>query len=86
VHAARGEYAEAEQLAREAIDLSLRSDSPLRQGEALSDLAEVFDAAARREEAAAALREALECYERKPVIPLARRTRERLAALQPTQV
>ena len=58
----------------------------MKQGEALSDLAEVLEAAGRRDEAAAALREALERYERKPVIPLARRTRERLAALQPTQV
>jgi hypothetical protein len=41
--------------------------------------------AGRRDEASAALREALDCYERKPIIPLARRTRERLAALQPTQ-
>ena len=86
VHSARGQHAEAERLAREAVDLSLRSDSPLNQGEALSDLAEVLEAAGRRDEAAAALREALDRYERKPVIPLARRTRERLAALQPTQV
>jgi len=45
----------------------------------------VLEAAARHEEAAAALRAALDRYERKPIIPLARRTRERLAALQPTQ-
>jgi hypothetical protein len=31
------------------------------------------------------LREGLDCYERKAIIPLARRIRERLAALQPTQ-
>jgi class 3 adenylate cyclase len=85
VHSARGEHAKAEQLAREAIDVSLRSDSPSEQGNALFDLAEVLEAAGRRDEAAAALREALDHYERKPVIPLARRTRERLAALQPAQ-
>jgi tetratricopeptide (TPR) repeat protein len=83
---ARGQHAEAERLAREAVDLSQRGDSLLKQGEALSDLAEVLEAAGRRDEAAAALGEALDRYERKPVIPLARRTRERLAAVQPTQV
>ena len=85
MHSARGQHAEAERLAREAVDFSLRSDSPLSQGEALSDLGEVLEAAGRRDEATAALREALDCYERKPIIPLARRTRERLAALQPAQ-
>ena len=52
------------------------------QADALSDLAEVLDAAGRREQAANALREALECYERKQLVPLAHRTRERLAALE----
>jgi tetratricopeptide (TPR) repeat protein len=85
VHSARGQHVEAERLAREAVDFSLQSDSPFQQGEALSDLAEVLEAAGRRDEATATLREALDCYERKPIIPLARRTRERLAALQPTQ-
>jgi class 3 adenylate cyclase/tetratricopeptide (TPR) repeat protein len=81
VYSARGEHAEAERLGRAAVDLSLRSDSPWRRGEALCDLAEVLAAAGRRDEAAAALQEAVEVYERKPIIPLARRTRERLAAL-----
>jgi tetratricopeptide (TPR) repeat protein len=82
VHSARGQHPEAEQLARQAVDFSRRGDSPLQQGCALSDLAEVLEAAGRRDEAAAALREALERYEAKPIIPLARRTRERLAALE----
>jgi tetratricopeptide (TPR) repeat protein len=82
VHAARGEREEAEGLAREAVDLSRRSDSLLSQGNALSDLAQVLEAADRREEASAALREALACYERKEIIPLARRTREKLATLE----
>jgi tetratricopeptide (TPR) repeat protein len=82
-HSARGQHAEAERLAREAVDFSLRGDSPLKQGEALCDLAEVLETAGRA--AAAALREALDRYERKPIIPLARRARERLAALQPTK-
>jgi tetratricopeptide (TPR) repeat protein len=82
VHSARGQHGEAEQLARGAVTLSLRSDSPLNQGLALTDLAEVLESAGRGEEAATVLREALACYERKPIIPLARRTRERLAALE----
>lgn len=55
------------------------------QGDALCDLSEVLEAAGRRDEAAAALREALERYERKRIVPLASRTRERLAmgALRP---
>ena len=41
VHSARGEHAEAERLAREAVDFSLRSDSPLGQGGAFFDLGKV---------------------------------------------
>jgi tetratricopeptide (TPR) repeat protein len=86
LHAARGQHSEAVQLAQEAVDWWSRTDSLLRQGEALCDLAEVFEAAGRREEAIAAWREALDRYERKQIIPLARRVRERLETLQPTSV
>jgi hypothetical protein len=82
VHAHRSEHAEAERLAREAVAFAHRGDSPLWQGEALADLAEVLEAAGRPEEAIAAWREALDRYERKQIIPLARRTRERLEALE----
>jgi tetratricopeptide (TPR) repeat protein len=82
VHSARGQNAEAERLAREAVEFAQRTDSPIHQGNALCDLAEVLDAAGRRDEAAAAVREGLDCYERKQAVPLPRRTRERLAALQ----
>ena len=84
VAAHRGEHAEAERLAREALSYSQQTDSPRFQGNAYYDLAEVLQAARRREEAAAAWHEALDRYERKGIIPLARRTRERLAALQET--
>ena len=83
VAAHRGEHAEAERLAREALPHILETDSLKLQGDAYCDLAEVLEAAGRREEAIAAWHEALELYERKGVIPLARRVRERLAALQP---
>jgi hypothetical protein len=58
------------------------TDALPAQGNALFDLADVFDAAGRRDEAAAALGDALERYERKQLVPLAHRTRERLATLE----
>ncbi len=82
VESVRGEHAAAEQLAREAVDLSLRSDSLIHQGAVCCDLAEVLEAAGNRDGASAAWQEALGRYERKEIIPLARRTRERIAALQ----
>jgi hypothetical protein len=48
----------------------------------LCDLPEGLEAAGRREEATVAWREALDRYERKGVVPLARSVRERLGALQ----
>jgi len=81
VHSARGQHAEAERLAREAIDFSLRSDSPLRQGEALRDLAEVLTAAGKTADAAEALEQALERFERKRNLPDAARVRALLEQL-----
>jgi tetratricopeptide (TPR) repeat protein len=81
VHAKRGETAEAEHLASEAVALLDTTDSTGRQGDALFDLGVVLEAAGRRDDAAATLRDALERYERKGIVPLARRTRERLATL-----
>jgi tetratricopeptide (TPR) repeat protein len=82
VRSARGEHAEAERLAREAVDFLLRGDSPFAQGSVLCNLAQVLEAAGRRDDAVAAWRRALDCYERKEVIPLTRRVRERLAELE----
>ena len=82
-HSARGDHAEGEQLAREAVRFACETDSLLWQGQALCDLAEVLEAADRRDEAIAAWEDALERYERKGVVPLVRRVRERLAALEP---
>jgi tetratricopeptide (TPR) repeat protein len=82
VDADRGEHAEAEQLAREAIAIIERTDGLTFQGDALSDLAEVLTAGGRSDEAAAALEQALDRYERKRNLVLARRTRARLAELQ----
>jgi tetratricopeptide (TPR) repeat protein len=79
----RGEHAEAERLAREALTNILETDCPQYQADAFCDLAEVLEAAGRRDDAIAAWQEALDRYERKEIVPLARRVRERLAALQP---
>jgi tetratricopeptide (TPR) repeat protein len=85
VESARGRHAEAELLAREAVDFALRGDALFERGIAFSDLAEVLEAAGRRDDAVATWRQALDCYERKEILPLARRVRERLDAIQPTQ-
>jgi class 3 adenylate cyclase len=82
VLAHRGEHAEAERLAREAVAGQEQSDNLTFQGDAWCDLAEVLAAAGRDEEAAAALTEALERCERKGNIPLARQVRKRLSALR----
>jgi class 3 adenylate cyclase/tetratricopeptide (TPR) repeat protein len=82
VHSARGEHAEAVELAEESLCWWSRTDSLLRKGEAYCDLADILEAAGRRDDAIGAWRDALDVYERKEVIPLARRVRERLAALQ----
>ena len=83
VDSAHTRHDDAVQRAREAIDWASRSDSPLRQGDAYRDLAQVLEAGGVRDEAIMALHHALDCYERKEIIPLARRTRKRLASLQP---
>ena len=81
VRAQRGEFAAAEQLAREAVAIVTTTDSPLAEGDAFCDLAAVLERAGRRDEAADAYREAIEQYERKGIVPLAARARERLAKL-----
>jgi tetratricopeptide (TPR) repeat protein len=81
VLSSRGEHAEAEQLAREAVTVAAETDMLELQGGTYVDLADVLDAAGRRDEAAASLREALDRYERKEIIPFARRAREKLATL-----
>jgi tetratricopeptide (TPR) repeat protein len=81
----RGDHELAERLARAAVANFDETQSPKFQGDAYCDLAEVLDAASRRDDAIAAWNAALERYERKGVIPLARRVRERLAAIHPTE-
>jgi class 3 adenylate cyclase len=82
VHAHRGEHAEAEALAREAVGITERMDGLNNQGDALCDLAEVLAAAGRTEEAADALEQALDRYERKKNLAAVAQMRPRLEALR----
>jgi tetratricopeptide (TPR) repeat protein len=81
VHSHRGDYAEAARLAGEAVTFTQQTDSPKFQADALADLAGVLDVAGRHDEAVAALRDALDQYELKQIVPLARRTRKRLTEM-----
>ena len=82
VESNRGNHAEAERMAREALAFLERTDSLAFQGGALRDLAEVLLAAGRAEQAAATFAQSLDRYERKRIRPLARRVRERLTMLE----
>ena len=77
----RGELVEAERLAREAVEIASRTDWLVHRGAALAALADVLGSAGAVEEAADALREAIELFEEKESAVLAEETRERLAAL-----
>ena len=81
VLARRGEHAEAEQLAREAVTISEKTDQLVVQGDVYVDLAEVLSLAGRPEEAAAALRQALGCYRLKGNLVSGQRAETRLAQL-----
>jgi tetratricopeptide (TPR) repeat protein len=84
VLARRGEHAEAERIAREAIAISDQSEMLSLQGDVYADFAEVLQLAGKPDDAVAALARAVERYERKENLVMAERTRERLAALTPT--
>jgi class 3 adenylate cyclase/tetratricopeptide (TPR) repeat protein len=82
VHAHRGEHAEAESLAREAVRLAGTTDALNMQGDTLCDLAEALHAAGRTNEAAATIEQAFDRYERKKNLATATRVRTRLATLR----
>jgi class 3 adenylate cyclase/tetratricopeptide (TPR) repeat protein len=84
VDAARGRYAEAEALAREAVVIAESTDTLNWQGEAWHDLAEVLAAAGRRDEAVRGLEQALDRFERKKNLAMVDQVRPRLAALRGT--
>jgi tetratricopeptide (TPR) repeat protein len=81
VLARRGEHTESKRLDREAVAICDESDMLDRQGDAYADLGEVLILGDDPVEAAAALRQALDRYERKGNVVSAGRTRARLADL-----
>ena len=81
VAAHRGELQEAERLATEAVSLAERTDYLPLQGDAYRDLAEVLELSGKKQEAKAALEQALALYERKGNLVMVERTRARLARL-----
>ena len=81
VQARRGEHADAERLAREAVAIGDDTEMLDRQGDAYADLAEVLVLADRTEEATPVLGEALERYVRKGNLVMVGRVRARLAEL-----
>jgi tetratricopeptide (TPR) repeat protein len=82
VLARRGEHVEAERLAREAVAICDETDMLDQQGDAYADLAEALLLADKTDEAAAALEQALERYERKGNVVSTRNVQTRLAELQ----
>jgi tetratricopeptide (TPR) repeat protein len=82
VDAHRGKFDSAERLAREAVEIGAQTDALSSQGDALCDLAEVLKAAGRNGEAAAALEEALERYERKKNLAMVAQVKPKLAELR----
>jgi class 3 adenylate cyclase/tetratricopeptide (TPR) repeat protein len=79
--ARRGQFAEADRLGLEAVEIAARTDGLDWQADALIDLAEVLRLAGRPDEAAARLQEALLLQEAKGVVPAVERTRALLAEL-----
>lgn len=79
--ARRGQRAEAERLAREAVEIAARTDYLVLHADALLALAEVLG---ETDEAVEALRRALELFEQKENVVQAEQTRARLAVLAQT--
>jgi class 3 adenylate cyclase/tetratricopeptide (TPR) repeat protein len=86
VHARRGERAEAEPRARQAVAIGENTDMLDAQGDAHADLAEVLLLAGKADEAAAALEQALGRYERKGNRVSAEHVQARLGDLQDAEL
>jgi class 3 adenylate cyclase/tetratricopeptide (TPR) repeat protein len=82
--ARREDVEQAEALAREAVDLALRTDRIDTQTDALMDLVEVLRASGRGAEAVPVVEDALRRYESKEVLPAAARARAMIEELAPT--
>ena len=82
VDSSRAEHAKADRLAREAVAIADRTDALNWQAEALCDFAEVLHAAGRTDEAAEALEQALERYERKKNLAMVAQVKPKLEELR----
>jgi hypothetical protein len=82
--ARRGNVEAGEELAREAVELALRTDRVDTQTDALMDLAEVLRVGGRAAEAVPIVADALRRYELKEVLPAAARARALLEELAPS--
>jgi class 3 adenylate cyclase/tetratricopeptide (TPR) repeat protein len=82
VLAQRGEFLEAEKLAREGVDIVEETDWHLHRGDAFTALGEVLELAGRRDEARAVYEQAIEAFELKGSLPDLEATRQRIAALR----
>jgi tetratricopeptide (TPR) repeat protein len=82
VLARRGEQAEAERLAREAVAIGDQTDMLNAQGDVYADLAEVLALGGRTGAAADALVQALALYQRKGNVAMAERAEMRIEELR----
>jgi class 3 adenylate cyclase len=82
VLARRGKQSDGELLAREAVAICEKTDLLNDQASVYADLAEVLLLGGRTGDAAAALEQALDRYERKENVVMAERVRARLAEVQ----
>ncbi len=81
VLAHRGEFEEAEKLAREGVEIVEQTDWYLHRGQALSALGEVLELASRPDEARASYEQAIKSFERKGALPDVEAIRRRLEQL-----
>ena len=82
VLASDSQFGEAETVANAAVEIADRTDGLNMQGDALCDLAEVMAAAGRTKEAAEALEQALDRFERKNNLAMVAQVRPRLETLR----
>jgi class 3 adenylate cyclase len=82
VRGGRERFAEAEQLAREAVEISNQTDLLNLQGTALQDLSQILAATGRTGEAADALRQALNRYRMKRNLAMIAQVEPRLEVLR----
>jgi predicted ATPase len=82
--ASEGKLDEAERLAREAVELMRKTDAPVKQGDALLDLAEVLVKSGQTRAAQAVIEESKRLYESKQSTVAHARADALLADLEPT--